>query len=99
LLLTSTLFPYTTLFRSCCSSRNISPVRRGLKHLQRVQSPLALSLCQKHFPDEKGIETRWCFLCRLPHPHRQRHFPDEKGTIPIRSEEHTSELQSLRHLV
>src|ERR1039458_10430621 len=49
----STLFPYTTLFRSCCAS----PIRRSTRGA--------------------GPPCRW----------------------PIRSEEHTSELQSLRHLV
>src|SRR5258705_10326703 len=63
----STLFPYTTLFRSSTWDRT------GLRepfHPRRV----------------------------LPHPALRREFlrqPDAPG----RSEEHTSELQSLRHLV
>src|SRR5262245_64655682 len=56
----STLFPYTTLFRSLLASR-----RRRARGLRR--------------------------LLRLDGEHRQR--------PARRSEEHTSELQSLRHLV
>src|SRR5262245_66345920 len=55
----STLFPYTTLFRSAPPSPPASPTARSR-------------------------------LDRAPPEHRRR---------PIRSEEHTSELQSLRHLV
>src|SRR5437899_8369860 len=58
----STLFPYTTLFRSAVAD-----------HFRKCQS----SCCKR---DWRG---RWRF------------FPGAK----VRSEEHTSELQSLRHLV
>src|SRR2546425_8978652 len=72
----STLFPYTTLFRSC------GTVFRGG---QRIRA-----YC-------KGI---WAEC----HDHRaQRHHRDTKSShsaqIPLRSEEHTSELQSLAYLV
>src|SRR5262245_62667984 len=63
----STLFPYTTLFRS-------SPRRRSL-----------------HFSASRSVNSCWIFCStnsRLP---AVQHWP--------RSEEHTSELQSLRHLV
>src|SRR5258705_7852615 len=53
----STLFPYTTLFRSGAA--------------QRVPPPV----CQRQSPPMKPLAHRW------------------------RSEEHTSELQSLRHLL
>src|ERR1035438_1998053 len=56
----STLFPYTTLFRSGC--------RRGCRFS-----------CNRTQPSGWDCPTR--------------------GTRPRRSEEHTSELQSLRHLV
>src|SRR5947199_9390957 len=58
----STLFPYTTLFRS--------PPARGAGARRRAPAP-----------------SRGARSCRCP-PTRRR-----------RSEEHTSELQSLRHLV
>src|SRR2546423_11765069 len=61
----STLFPYTTLFRSCRPSGE----RSGFDHGDR--------LCLARFAGPKGrLETR-----------------------RIRSEEHTSELQSLAYLV
>src|SRR5258705_713418 len=60
----STLFPYTTLFRS----------------LFRIP----------------------CSLQRFAEPHRHRHAARAglaRVPVAMRSEEHTSELQSLRHLV
>src|SRR5205814_6938880 len=59
---TSTLFPYTTLFRSR-AARDAAGVQRG---------------------DDHG--------------RRGSHVDSRRGRAP-RSEEHTSELQSLRHLV
>src|SRR5258705_9919230 len=66
----STLFPYTTLFRSRSSSNAIyvTPRRRSLHRGARIRK-------------------------RPPRP------PTPKTRIAARSEEHTSELQSLRHLV
>src|SRR5258706_5675914 len=62
----STLFPYTTLFRSNLSDR---PHRRGLGDL------------------DVGF---WVFVLLVSARH---------GVSPRRSEEHTSELQSLTNLV
>src|SRR5437899_7489682 len=64
----STLFPYTTLFRSPDDSTPGQGARRG--------RPAAL------------------VPARLQHPSRARSCAGAR-----RSEEHTSELQSLRHLV
>src|SRR5258705_5201307 len=61
----STLFPYTTLFRS----------RRGRRHFR----PRALASV------EETVDQARCARLRIP--------------SKPRSEEHTSELQSLRHLV
>src|SRR5258705_8293228 len=61
----STLFPYTTLFRSPCAPRAAA----------RSKPPCAR-------PERKAASS----LCR-------------NSPFPMRSEEHTSELQSLRHLV
>src|SRR3546814_4329170 len=80
--LTDTLFPYTTLFRSPCSSARSAPaahVRRGRRQ-----------------PGKRE--------CRL-HPHAAR--AKTRSTLPWsshasgagnRSEEHTSELQSLMRI-
>src|SRR5258705_3967886 len=64
----STLFPYTTLFRS-----------RGL----------SLRLDPRRAPRARRAESG-------PRAAPRRRAPHREGT---RSEEHTSELQSLRHLV
>src|SRR5947199_3445543 len=74
----STLFPYTTLFRSCQPDPVVDGGDRG----------------------EGGVllDQRDPYVVLLPGPERGAiafglHVPVE------RSEEHTSELQSLRHLV
>src|SRR5437899_4888275 len=71
----STLFPYTTLFRSVCLA---------LWMAARVNSDSA-----------KCIVIWWCLLafiaCGFEH--------SVANMTVLRSEEHTSELQSLRHLV
>src|SRR5437899_10027347 len=80
----STLFPYTTLFRSC---------RRGLprvaqdRHSHHVEElPLHAVLVMQHaFELEAGAQIHRLGGSIVA--------PDD------RSEEHTSELQSLRHLV
>src|SRR5947199_5169279 len=65
----STLFPYTTLFRSCQHKTDESPQRRRSKAPPSPAPCLACAGCP-------GLPVS-----------------------SARSEEHTSELQSLRHLV
>src|SRR5437899_4796664 len=65
----STLFPYTTLFRS--SPRSLP------------SSSSSHTTTRRSLPD------------RAARPRRDR----RTDRVPVRSEEHTSELQSLRHLV
>src|SRR5262245_64201470 len=73
----STLFPYTTLFRS--------QIRRGsLRKSSRRASATG--------------ESRAAAPAR-PAPPCSRASPPPAARRPPRSEEHTSELQSLRHLV
>src|SRR5690625_6890714 len=67
----STLFPYTTLFRSLASS-SVNP---GIV----ANTPQAKRMCCD------PVAT----------PTNRRHFPK----VPVRSEEHTSELQSRGQLV
>src|SRR5258705_7261833 len=71
----STLFPYTTLFRSP-SYGKLKRVTRSTPSGGRA-SGVAIGVA--------GPES--CRACFLSAP------------LPIRSEEHTSELQSLKHLV
>src|SRR2546425_1739598 len=65
----STLFPYTTLFRSV-------PIE------SRIHVTGFFDRCQGH-----------------EIPPRQHSAPQLPGRCPVRSEEHTSELQSLAYLV
>src|SRR3712207_7035108 len=80
----STLFPYTTLFRSC--SQEVSLVHYRLiyqkYHLKKEELRI------KHF-------LGWVTTDSLEGPIP---FIDAL-TLPIRSEEHTSELQSRQYLV
>src|SRR5258705_12716602 len=92
----STLFPYTTLFRSRKDAQRLLLARLDKLHAGVI------------FPRPKG---KFCFLCRvvvlliderprITDQTPEQNFPLGRGNItPARSEEHTSELQSLRHLV
>src|SRR5262245_64551969 len=83
----SHLFPYTTLFRSEPHGR-LSRVKR--EHSRRFRHVLEISIAAI-------AEQRIGKLSFLAHPRPAQH---EHVRVPIiRSEEHTSELQSLRHLV
>src|SRR2546429_2691590 len=79
----STLFPYTTLFRSGCSANNETPAARA--PAPKSPSPPAHT--------SSAVSLFW-----RPHP-----FSDvpscNRGFPRLRSEEHTSELQSRLHLV
>src|SRR5205814_5884971 len=81
----STLFPYTTLFRS-----HAADVGRDHHHLADVEA--LLDVAHHH---RRRIEVVGRYIeeaLDLPGMEVERHNP-------VRSEEHTSELQSLRHLV
>src|SRR5688572_32295473 len=73
----STLFPYTTLFRSCGEGRH------GLmhQHAEAIHDCMAVRL---------GRAQQICF---------QRVVDDVRNRCGVRSEEHTSELQSQSNLV
>src|SRR3712207_8697378 len=74
----STLFPYTTLFRSpahTLPSRGAPPASES--H--------GAALCPSESPP--------------PRTHRRGRGRPDPGALPIRSEEHTSELQSRQYLV
>src|SRR5262245_66315116 len=75
----STLFPYTTLFRS-----------DGAQRADRGPEQAVRAVAGAHQPAAAGV------------PRRLAPLPRGRGVLPRagrRSEEHTSELQSLRHLV
>src|SRR2546422_7556312 len=73
----STLFPYTTLFRSTCLACRLTPAYRNLKFRA---SPDCEN--KRNVPDD---------CCAGE--------PLNKTNCVVRSEEHTSELQSRLHLV
>src|SRR5687767_15341477 len=83
----STLFPYTTLFRS----RRPVGQGQGLRHL-RPAGPVARDLRRgrRSRQSQHVARREW----RAP-PERL----DEDDDLQARSEEHTSELQSLAYLV
>src|SRR5438045_5288857 len=73
----STLFPYTTLFRSRTAKAVPARTRAGADRKQ-----LFMRSCLHAVTNPSRPQNRW------------QRFPER-----LRSEEHTSELQSLRHLV
>src|SRR3712207_7016887 len=88
----STLFPYTTLFRS----GGLAPALPGLRHVQ-LSSDTQTYEIRRH-PDLRGLARR---------PERARGPQESARARPgrtgwdktSRSEEHTSELQSRQYLV
>src|SRR2546425_6626267 len=77
----STLFPYTTLFRSMAAARLRSRARRAVR-----PPPPREDLVRHHAPGKSFVDVgcKWSV----------------DGAIAfLRSEEHTSELQSLAYLV
>src|SRR3546814_8422269 len=92
---TDTLFPYTTLFRSCAS---ICPAS-GCHSVRRRIGDYAERLEHHHRPPSDAQARR--LLCEAP-PVPARRFCHHRcghGARPHgRSEEHTSELQSLMRI-
>src|SRR2546425_8052270 len=80
----STLFPYTTLFRSHVLGHQVSPGSKGLE--DRAGTGLLGE------PHDDGPEPVWDEEYDQP-------SEIEHETLGARSEEHTSELQSLAYLV
>src|SRR2546425_1983970 len=77
----STLFPYTTLFRSL--DRVAAPDRRGRPAI--LESVGSAAIWRRLLWDHRAAHDPRGYWCDLPGDHR--------------SEEHTSELQSLAYLV
>src|SRR5262245_63592335 len=84
----STLFPSTTLFRS--GERRLDPIRTGV-----VLEAADKHLRQLHVIDLEAL-TR---VGSRPHKLHRVEVAAGRNIAKQRSEEHTSELQSLRHLV
>src|SRR5687767_15365161 len=85
----STLFPYTTLFRSVSTRSN-----------HRDRSILQQPVCQFFSCGWSDSLNAYGFHCLQPFSGRAGNFSiDECSGHHSRSEEHTSELQSLAYLV
>src|SRR5205814_5544404 len=92
------LFPYTTLFRS--QPPLPPPLRELDRRLERVVVPLfhTIEIERHEFERQKcrrGLARQRVHLARRLYIMAAR----ERAYSGERSEEHTSELQSLRHLV
>src|SRR3712207_9004718 len=72
----STLFPYTTLFRSFLPSRRAARIWRDVRDLHQSQGR-----------EDQGLH------------HRPLRLRESTWQPPVRSEEHTSELQSRQYMV
>src|SRR3546814_3888106 len=108
--LTDTLFPYTTLFRSAhrklrgdvalqrCDG--VVVVVRG----QLLRQPMLVlaheALARYQAGARRQRQPRAALVHRQPHPPRARiaHAQDLDAAAIVRSEEHTSELQSLMRI-
>src|SRR5438045_5422554 len=88
---TTKLFPYTTLFRSRqCDVAESNTLKNKNRPPGTEQSPITSSPGCRSPPDR----MQPCSPCRAI-----RQSAGQNNGSPLRSEEHTSELQSLRHLV
>src|SRR3546814_8360799 len=92
---TYTLFPYTTLFRS------LADELRGRRH-HRLGDAGAAGVEQVAEFAQPGRQAQKLVLREvrhlLPRAHRAEHAADPDAGIGRRSEEHTSELQSLMRI-
>src|SRR3546814_5227015 len=91
---TDTLFPYTTLFRSVRVPALHDRVRRQHRHRRQRAQPA----------DQQGLEVALhaapapvCRRSAVRHASAPAASPT-RGAAPTRSEEHTSELQSLMRI-
>src|SRR3546814_1338579 len=87
---TDTLFPYTTLFRSLD--------RDG--HVRRQALVAGVALPEVAQPPRAAIALPpvRTVVRRQPRRRRDLHHQPERAAVPWRSEEHTSELQSLMRI-
>src|SRR3712207_9114023 len=92
----STLFPYTTLFRSLIIQGAFDQAHRVQCH-QRGAGHRVVGVA------EAKIEQHWIeVVCLLGLGHLDTEFRQvcvAAAELPLRSEEHTSELQSRQYLV
>src|SRR3989449_9363704 len=103
----STLFPYTTLFRSCATTTlpmyPAPPVTRTLSFISALQAEEALQRLEQAVPPPglRGLFEGDGRLVQELVEQRMAEVLDFSAVVraQMRSEEHTSELQSRLHLV
>src|SRR3546814_1580453 len=85
---TDTLFPYTTLFRSFCSTTAVvnSEQHENKPTIQDTINPADWNRVERQYKHQSQRPIQ--FPDPIQHPDRS----------PLRSEEHTSELQSLMRI-
>src|SRR5205823_11306139 len=93
---TPTLFPYTTLFRSIRRGERHACVEPRLGPAGRIRRELSEAL-ERALGDGPCLEDRVQAL--TGHAGERSPVQDHAGVPDLRSEEHTSELQSLAYLV
>src|SRR3546814_1774515 len=94
---TDTLFPYTTLFRSIVALAHECDREQAWSAGQdssRLAAPLILTLRGPGTRSGSGNRALPTQIVALAHVWREAHVHAE----PVRSEEHTSELQSLMRI-
>src|SRR3546814_10364052 len=92
---TDTLFPYTTLFRSCLVFQPLKLIRLLLDRQEEVNGIIKRRPRSKQREVQiKGTQEQ-LHPCRVACPILRRKHP---GVDNSRSEEHTSELQSLMRI-
>src|SRR5438045_5750243 len=84
----SALFPYTTLFRSEVREAVIQTILHVARQFPIIRFDAVMTLTKRHY------QRLW-----FPEPGTGGAIPTRAEHGTTRSEEHTSELQSLRHLV
>src|SRR2546425_11942033 len=92
----STLFPYTTLFRSDDIRRGFLAAQDVRRHAQGQRSRVMFLL---RIPLQGDVEMHGARRKVLQVPFELGNFLPELYPQKLRSEEHTSELQSLAYLV
>src|SRR3546814_3022526 len=98
---TDTLFPYTSLFRSAAADHRKALFRSEIGRLRQFADRLLARVDQVGVfvaLEGKGTDAEHPVLGLQRHRHPCRHMIRDERRNPDRSEEHTSELQSLMRI-
>src|SRR2546425_12327894 len=92
----STLFPYTTLFRSVFHKQTGECRKRRNNAIEQIHFGKVSLVCIR---GSESCKMRFQLLKHAPGVCREALFQVTRDAAQLRSEEHTSELQSLAYLV